>query len=131
MKATIERIAALAVKLGHQHLADYGAVRSRHDFTQRQLMACLILRAYLKSTYRGLIDVLAGHGGLRQALGMTDTVPHYTTLQKFRARSQVSSVGSIPATAGRFKTSQCLNVSCPILPCDAMGLWMAASLAAP
>ena len=44
----IERVASLAMRLGGRHLADYGATRSRHDFTQRQLMACLILRAYLK-----------------------------------------------------------------------------------
>jgi hypothetical protein len=41
----IERVATLAMQLGAKHLADYGATRSRHDFTQRQLLACLILRA--------------------------------------------------------------------------------------
>jgi hypothetical protein len=28
--------------MGPRHLADYGANAGRHDFTQRQLMACLI-----------------------------------------------------------------------------------------
>ena len=42
------------MQLGSRHLADYGAVRSRYDFTQRQLMARLILRAYTKTTYRGV-----------------------------------------------------------------------------
>ena len=32
----IERVASLAMRLGGRHLADYGATRSRHDFTQRQ-----------------------------------------------------------------------------------------------
>jgi len=89
MKAKIEQIADLAMTLGNKHLADYGAVRSRHDFTQRQLMSCLILRAYLKTTYRGLVDFLSGHEGLRRALGMQEKLPHYTTLQKFSARSKV------------------------------------------
>lgn len=89
MKAKIEQIAELAMKLGNKHLADYGAIRSRHDFTQRQLMACLILRAYLKTTYRGFVDFLSGHKGLRQALGMQEKLPHYTTLQKFSGRSKV------------------------------------------
>ena len=40
------------MKLGREHMSDYGAVTSRKDFTQRQLMACLVLRAYLKTTYR-------------------------------------------------------------------------------
>jgi hypothetical protein len=39
-KATVERVAELAMWLGGRHLADYGSARSRHDFTQRQLMAC-------------------------------------------------------------------------------------------
>ena len=85
----LEKIAELAMGLGRKHLADYGAARSRHDFTQRQLMSCLILRAYLKTTYRGLIELLDGHTRLRVVLGMADKLPHYTTLQKFSARSEV------------------------------------------
>ena len=42
----IAQVAQLAMRLSRPHLADYGAVRSRHDFTQRQLMSCLILRGY-------------------------------------------------------------------------------------
>ena len=89
MKSKIETVADLAMKVGRPYLAEYGATRSRHDFTQRQLMACLVLRAYLKTTYRGFVDILTGHTGLREVLGMRDKVPHYTTLQKFSARSQV------------------------------------------
>jgi transposase len=85
----IERVAALAMKLGARHLADYGATRSRHDFTQRQLMSCLILRAYTKTTYRGVLELLAVSASLRQELGFQDKLPHYTTLQKFSARSRV------------------------------------------
>jgi hypothetical protein len=66
----IEKVAALAMELGSRHLADYGATRSRHDFTQRQLMACLILRAYTKTTYRGLIEFLGVSPSVRQELGI-------------------------------------------------------------
>lgn len=85
----IQRVASLAMKLGARHLADYGSTRSRHDFTQRQLMACLILRAYTKTTYRGVLELLAVSLSLREELGLQDKLPHYTTLQKFGARSQV------------------------------------------
>jgi hypothetical protein len=85
----IERVAALAMQLGFRHLADYGATRSRHDFTQRQLMACLILRAYTKTTYRGLLEFLAISPSVCQELGLQDKLPHYTTLQKFSTRSKV------------------------------------------
>jgi hypothetical protein len=88
----IERVADLAMQLGRQYLADYGATRSRHDFTQRQLMSCLVLRAYLKTTYRGVLEVLSGHERLRAALGLPEKLPHYTTLQKFSARSQVLAI---------------------------------------
>ena len=85
----IEKVAELAMKLGQRHLAAYGATTSRHDFTQRQLMSCLILRAYLKTTYRGVLELLAVSPPLRERLGMTEKLPHFATLQKFSARSQV------------------------------------------
>jgi hypothetical protein len=52
-------------------------------------MSCLILRAYLKTAYRGLLEILAGHGRLRAVLGMEEKLPHFTTLQKFSARSRM------------------------------------------
>lgn len=88
----VEWVTALAMRLGQRHLADYGATRSRHDFTQRQLMTCLILRAYLKTTYRGVLDLLAASARLRERMGLTDKLPHFTTLQKFSARSQVLAI---------------------------------------
>ena len=88
----IEGVVELAMRLSQPHLADYGATRSRHDFTQRQLMSCLVLRAYLKTTYRGVIDVLRVSESLRQRLGLTEKLPHYTTLQKFAGRSQVLAI---------------------------------------
>ena len=105
--AEIETVANLAMRLSQPHLADYGAVRSRRDFTQRQLMSCLILRAYLKTTYRGVIEILSGHAGLRASLGMEDKLPHYTTLQKFSARSQVMAIAqAIIARIGRTALQQ-------------------------
>lgn len=103
----IEQVAELAMKLSQPYLADYGATTSRHDFTQRQLMACLVLRAYLNTTYRGVIDVLAVSSQLRQSLGMTDKLPHYTTLQKFSARSQVLAIAQkLVETIGKAAAAQ-------------------------
>jgi len=101
-QTTVERVAELAMRLGGKHLADYGSTRSRHDFTQRQLLACLILRAYLKTTYRGVLELLAVSPNLREALGMQDKLPHYTTLQKFSARSRVLAIAdAMIRTIGR------------------------------
>ena len=82
-------VARLAMKLGREHMSDYGAVTSRKDFTQRQLMACLVLRAYLKTTYRGVIEILETSEALRAELGMKEKLPHYSTLAKFCERSAV------------------------------------------
>jgi hypothetical protein len=88
----IEAVANLAMTLSQPYLADYGASRSRHDFTQRQLMSCLILRAYLRTTYRGVLAALAGNPRLRACLGMTEKLPHFTTLQKFSTRSEIGTI---------------------------------------
>ena len=102
MATKIERVAVLAMKLSNGHLSEYGSYKSRKDFTQKQLMALLILRAYLKTTYRGLVDILAGHRGLREALGMEEKLPHYTTLQKFSSRSNVLEIAdALIAKIGR------------------------------
>ena len=89
MQQQVETIAKLALSLANKYMAPYGAVRSRKDFTQAQLMACLVLRAYWKTTYRGLIENLNGQTQLRAILGMEDHLPHYTTVQKFSERSKV------------------------------------------
>lgn len=65
-----ERVAELMMKLSRLHLADYGALCSRHDFTQRQLLSCLVLKAYLKTTYRGVIEVLQISEHVRRCLGL-------------------------------------------------------------
>jgi hypothetical protein len=105
----VEKVAELAMRLGQRHLADYGAVTSRHDFTQRQLLTCLILRVYLKTTYRGLLDLLATSPGLRAQIGLTDKRPHFTTLYKFSRRSEVLTiaqklVAAIGQSAGNKET---------------------------
>lgn len=106
-RPVMEQVAELAMRLSQRHLAEYGATRSRHDFTQRQLMSCLILRAYLKTTYRGVLEVLATSASLRQCLGLDHKLPHYTTLQKFSGRSQVVAIAQkLVATIGRSAAAQ-------------------------
>lgn len=120
--SVIERVASLAMQLGQRHLETYGATRSRHDFTQRQLMACLILRAYLKTTYRGVVDMLAASASLRRCLGLGDKLPHYTTLQKFSARSQVVAIAQkMVETIGRSASLRADTV-CEPAAMDSTGL---------
>src|ERR1700743_1684878 len=89
----VERVASMAMRVSQKYLADYGATRSRHDFTQRQLMTCLILRVYLKTTYRGVLDLLAASPPLREKMGLSDKLPHFTTLQTFSTPRHVLGIG--------------------------------------
>lgn len=60
-------------------LSDYSSVYSRHDFTQHQLFAILVLRQFLKTDYRGIIQMLKDFSDLRKALDLKK-VPHYSIL---------------------------------------------------
>lgn len=57
----------------------YSSRYSRRDFTQHQHFAILVLRQFLRTDYRGIVQVLAEWSDLRQALEL-ETVPHYSTL---------------------------------------------------
>ena len=98
-------VASMALRCSRRCLASYACPKSRQDFTQPQLMACLVLKAYLRQTYRGLCEVLELSAPLREALGL-EKVPHFTTLQKFAAKEGVAEViggliGQVLAEAGR------------------------------
>jgi len=117
----VERIAEMAMRLSQRYMADYGANTSRHDFTQRQLMSCLILRVYLKTTYRGVLDLLAASPPLREKMGLSEKLPHFTTLQKFSGRSQVLAIAQkLVAEIGQHAVAQAPEQS--ELAMDATGL---------
>lgn len=75
-------VAKLSLKLSGKYLQPYSCCKSPHLFTQPQLMTCLILRAYLKTTYRGVIEILETSEALREALDLR-RIPHYSTLKYF------------------------------------------------
>lgn len=80
------RVAALSMVVCRRHMAAYSCPKSRHTYTQPQLMTCLVLKAYLKQGYRAVCEILAVSDGLRAALGL-ETVPHFTALKKFADRA--------------------------------------------
>ena len=83
--------AELAMRLSRKYVEPYSHRNSPHKFTQAQLLSCLVLKAYLKTTYRGLIDILDASDALRKRLGL-ERLPHYSTLKKFADRSSVLEV---------------------------------------
>lgn len=101
---TLLTVAKLSMTLARRCMARYSHVKSPHKFTQPQLITCLVLRAYLKTTYRGVIEFLAAAGQLRQATGL-DRLPHYSTLKKFADRPGVTEV--IDAMLGQIAAAAC------------------------
>ena len=69
-------------------------------------MTCLILRAYLKTTYRGVIEFLDTSDALKKCLGLKG-LPHYSTLKYFADRSDtLAIVDAILADVVRQVTAQ-------------------------
>jgi len=80
-------VATLSMRLSRKFLDPYSHPKSPHKFTQAQLMTCLVLKAYLKTTYRGVIDVLDASEKLRARIGLR-RLPHYSTFKYFADRSK-------------------------------------------
>jgi hypothetical protein len=74
-----------ALAVAAKALPLYAHKYSPKKFTQPQLFACLVLKAFRKTDYRGIATELADLSDLRQALGLAAT-PHFTTLQKAAGR---------------------------------------------
>ena len=72
-------LARMALSVARESIPAYSSKFSRKDFTQHQLFALLALKTFLKTDYRGLIQMLADFAELRQDLGL-GKVPHYSTL---------------------------------------------------
>ena len=81
-------VTSLSMRIARKYVAPYSHRNSPQKFTQEQLLTCLILRAYLKTTYRGVIEFLEVSDALQQRIGL-QTLPHYSTLKKFADRSSV------------------------------------------
>jgi transposase len=78
-------VAREALAAGTAALALYSHKFSPKKFTQPQLLACLVLKKFYKTDYRGIAAQLRDHSDLREILGLKK-VPHFTTLQKAAAR---------------------------------------------
>jgi hypothetical protein len=73
-------LARMALRVARDALPAYSSKCSRRDFTQHQLFAILVLKQFLKTDYRGIVQVLADWSDLRRLLGLTK-LPHYSTLK--------------------------------------------------
>jgi hypothetical protein len=76
-------LAALAT--ARRALPEHAHRYSPKKFTQHQLFACLVLKNFLRTDYRGLSAHLADHPSLLAILNLKQ-VPHFTTFQKASRR---------------------------------------------
>jgi hypothetical protein len=79
-----------ALTTARRALPAYSHFNSPKKFTQHQLFACLVLKNFLKTDYRGVVAHLIDHPSLVENLELR-CVPHFTTLQKASQRLLVSS----------------------------------------
>lgn len=80
-----ERIARLALVAACRTIDQHRTRFSRKDFTQRQLLAILVLMKLNKTTYRGIGRLIASMPGVRDVLDLPH-MPHWSTLHKFATR---------------------------------------------
>ena len=79
-------------------LAADGYLKSPIKFSLSQLMTCLVLQAYLKKTYRGVVDFLvASSQELCDAIGQKK-LPYNSTLKRFGDRSNVAEIAETMIT---------------------------------
>ncbi|QLC49345.1 IS5 family transposase [Methanolobus zinderi] len=76
--------AALAAS-GNSHLEIYSCKYSKRKYTQHQLMALVLLKEYLKTDYRSIVELIQLMNPVKSRIGLKQ-VPHYTTLHKFVRR---------------------------------------------
>ena len=78
-------VALEALETARQALPAYSSRFSRHDFTLAQHFACLVLKSFFRTDFRGIAAILRDLPDLCAALELAK-VPHFTTLQKAHAR---------------------------------------------
>ena|SRR5579871_2663432 len=98
MTKSPRRVAREALQLAQEALPAYSCPTSRRDFTQAQLFACLALKTFLKTDYRGVVAFLDDFPELRQDLGLKK-VPHYSTL--CYAEQRLLQKGGSASSSGR------------------------------
>jgi hypothetical protein len=74
-----------ALRLAQQAVPAYSSKFSKKDFTQHQLIALLVLKTFLKTDFRGVVQVVKDFQELRDDLGI-EKPPHYSTLCKAEQR---------------------------------------------
>ena len=77
------KVLRLAYELAREALPDYDSRFSRHDFTNAQLFACLVLREHQRKSFRGVEALLRDSPQWCRAIGMRKVPDHNTLCRAF------------------------------------------------
>ncbi len=80
-----KRVLVTAYRVAQQSLKAYSHRCSPKKFTQHQLFAVLVFKAFLKTDYRGVVKHLEDCPDLAEAIDLTK-IPHFTTVHKAAKR---------------------------------------------
>ena len=74
-------VARTALAVATKVLRPYAHKFSPKLYTQPQLFACLVMKTFYKTDYRGITTQLQDFPDLRRTIGLR-CVPHFTTVQQ-------------------------------------------------
>jgi hypothetical protein len=77
------KVLRLAHELARDALPDYGSHFSRHDFTNAQLFACLVLREHQRKSFRGVEVLLRDSPQWLADIGLSKAPDHNTLCRAF------------------------------------------------
>jgi len=76
-----KKVLKTSFEIGKEAFADYSHRCSPKKFTQPQLFACLVLKAFFQTDYRGIEEILQDSPDWAGEIGLNE-IHHFTTLQK-------------------------------------------------
>ena len=79
------RTTQLAYSIAKQLVPTYAHPKSPHRFTQKQLVACVLLADYFKMSHRAFTDWLKVTDQICEALEL-DQIPNHSTLSRTKQR---------------------------------------------
>jgi hypothetical protein len=77
------KVLKLAYELAQEALPDFGSRFSRHDFTNAQLFACLVLREHQRKSFRGVEALLRDSPTWLADIGLSRPPDHNTLCRAF------------------------------------------------
>jgi len=91
-------------------LPAYSCRKSKHTYRQHQLAVIWCLMKYLKTNYRGVVELLELMPAMRQAIEL-ERLPHFTSINKFFLRTGTHVLHSVLETAAGMFTGNTFTVA--------------------